>query len=411
MSSLEKENQPDLDDMNITNGNDINGIDLLIIIAKHKFKILIFPIIFGMFAYGVSLLIPNTYRANTKILPPQQSQSTASAMLSQLGGLAGSAGAALGIKNPNELYIALLKSRYLNDKLIHKFDLQKRYDQKYMENTRTMLSSRSSISSGKDGIISIDFDDHDPHFAAEVANAYVQELTELTSKFALTEASQRRFFYETQLERAKNNLSELEKTLSSSIEENGIASVDITSRVVLETIAKLRAAISLKQIQLKSLESFVTPNSPQYKRINQEILGMQEELSKLENGNYNTSKSSENLILEKRVINKEKNIKNDNNLQLLRDLKYYQMLHEMLSKQYEIARLDEAKDIPLIQILDKAIDPEIKVKPQRSLIALIFAMFGLLLGIGTAFLSERHVSSINAQKIRDLKKYVMLRKI
>ncbi|MBR7783879.1 GumC family protein [Undibacterium luofuense] len=403
MSTLEKENKQNLDDMNISNENDINAIYLLIIIAKHKFKILTFPIIFGILAYGVSLLIPNTYRANTKILPPQQSQSTASAMLSQLGGLAGSAGAALGIKNPNELYIALLKSRYLNDKLIQKFDLQKKYDQKYMENTRTILSSRSSISSGKDGIISIDFDDHDPHFAAEIANAYVQELTELTSKLALTEASQRRVFYETQLERAKNNLSELEKTLSSSIEENGVTSVDITSKVTLETIAKLRAAISLKQIQLKSLESFVTPNSPQYKRVNQEILGMQEELSKLENGSYNTSKSSENLTLGKHAINKEKIIKNNNNLQLLRDLKYYQMLHEMLSKQYEIARLDEAKDIPLIQILDKAIDPEIKVKPQRSLIAIIFAMFGLLLGIGTAFLSERSVSSSSTQKIRDLK--------
>lgn len=411
MSTLEKEDQPNLDEMNVSNGKDINAIDLLIILAKHKFKILTFPIIFGVFAYGVSLLIPNTYRANTKILPPQQSQSTASAMLSQLGGLAGVSGVALGIKNPNDLYIALLKSRYLNDKLIQKFGLQKKYDQKYMEKTRAILSSRSSISSGKDGIISIDFDDHDPHFAAEIANAYVQELTELTSKFALTEASQRRIFYETQLERAKNNLSELEKTLSTSIEVNGVASVDIKSKVALETIAKLRAAISLKQIQLKSLETFVTPSSPQYKRVSQEIFGMQEELSKLENGSLNTSKSNENITLRKNDLNEGKNIQNNNNLQLLRDLKYYQMLQEMLSKQYEIARLDEAKDIPLIQILDKAIAPEIKVKPQRSLIAIISAMFGLLLGIVTAFLSERSFSSSSAQKIRDLKKYVMLRKI
>lgn len=405
MSTLEKENQPNLDEIKIYSGNDINAIDLLLIIAKHKFKIFISPIIFGVFAYGVTLLIPNTYRANTKILPPQQNQSTASAMLTQLGGLAGGASTALGIKNPNDLYIALLKSRYLNDKLIQKFDLQKKYDQKLMEDTRTILSSRSSISSGKDGTISIEVDDHDPHFAAEIANAYVQELTELTSKFALTEASQRRFFYETQLERAKNNLSELEKTLSSSIEENGVASVDITSKATLETIAKLRAAISLKHIQLKSLESFVTPNSSQYKQISQEILGMEKELSKLENGNHNTARPSETLT-------SEKNIKKDNNnLQLLRDFKYNQMLYEMLSKQYEIARLDEAKDIPLIQVLDKAIDPEIKIKPQRSLITMICAMFGLLLAIGAAILLEIPVSSANAQKIRDLKKYIMLRKI
>ena len=236
-------------------------MDVLLMFAKHKKKILLYPFIFGIVGLLVSFAMPNWYRATTKILPPQQSQSTASAMLSQLGGLAGGAGAALGLKSPNDLYVSLLKSRALTDKLIQRFDLQKRYDEKYLETTRKELDERSNITSGKDNMLSIEVEDKDPKIAADSANAYVDELTILTSKFAITEASQRRVFYEKQLEQAKDKMIAAETALSSGIDSKGMMSVDAQSRAVLETVARLRASISAKQIQLKAMQAFVTPNN------------------------------------------------------------------------------------------------------------------------------------------------------
>ncbi|MFZ6849901.1 GumC family protein [Undibacterium sp. RuRC25W] len=390
----------------------ISIMDILLTLAKHKKKIIAYPIAFGVAGLAISMVLPITYRANTNILPPQQNQSTASGMLSQLSGLAGGAGAALGIKSPNDLYIALLKSRSLTDKLIQRFDLQKRYEAKLVETTRKELEGKSNIASGKDGLITIDVEDKDPKIAAAIANAYVEELTVLTSKFALTEASQRRVFYEKQLELAKDKMIAAETALSSGIDSKGMMSVDAQSKAVLETVARLRANISAKQIQLKAMQAFVTPNNTEYKRANQELLGMQDELSKLENGSntHSASKSDTRTNLPEISTNSSKVAEpGASNIQLLRDVKYYQMLYEMLAKQYEVARLDEAKDIPLIQVLDKAVEPERKLKPQRALITIAAFFFGLILAITASFLSEsmnEPKSEEQAEKLRQLKRYL-----
>ena len=390
----------------------ISLMDIFLTLAKHKKKILVYPVAFGIAGLAISLFLPNAYKANTKILPPQQSQSTASAMLSQLGGLAGGAGAALGIKNPNDLYIAMLKSRALTDKLIQRFDLQKRYESKFLDSTRKELDEKSVIASGKDNMISIDVEDKDPKIAAVIANAYVEELTALTSKFALTEASQRRVFYEKQLELAKDKMIAAETALSSGIDSKGMMSVDAQSKAVLETVARLRANISAKQIQLKSMQAFVTPSNNEYKRTNQELLGMQDELAKLEKGSASNaaSKSESAMQASDAVTNAGKPAEaGASNIQLLRDVKYYQMLYEMLAKQYEVARLDEAKDIPLIQVLDKAVEPERKFKPQRALITIAAAFFGLILALIAAFVSEalnQPKSAEDAEKWRQLKSHL-----
>ncbi|WP_223827129.1 GumC family protein [Undibacterium oligocarboniphilum] len=376
----------------------ISLMDILLMLAKHKKKIILYPIGFAVAGLLVSLILPNAYKANTKILPPQQSQSTASAMLSQLGGLAGGAGVALGLKSPNDLYIGMLKSRTITDKLIQRFDLQKRYGAKFLESARKQLDGNASIVSGKDNIISIDVEDKDPKIAAAIANAYVEELMALTGKFALTEASQRRIFFEKQLELTKDKMISAEMSLANTMSSKGMLSVDAQSKAVLETVARLRAGISAKEIQLKSMQAFVTQNNNEYKRANQELLGMRQELAKLENGSQPANESDAVKVKDGSV----------NNMQTLRDVKYYQMLYELLVKQYEVARLDEAKDAPLIQVLDKAVEPEYKVKPQRSLITIAAAFFGLMLSFIIAFVSEalnRSKNSEEQEKWRLLKSY------
>jgi tyrosine-protein kinase Etk/Wzc len=379
----------------------ISMMDLLLILAKHKKIILVLPVLMGIVGLVISLLMPNIYKANTKILPPQQSQSTAAAMLSQLGGLAGGAGAALGVKNPNDIYLGMLKSRAIVDKLIIRFDLQKKYDQKFLESTRKIVGNNSDITSGKDGIINIEFQDKDPKLVTAITNAYVEELVGLTGKFFLTEASHRRAFFEKQLVQAKDNLVATEQSLTGALDSKGMISVDAQSKVILETVARLRAGISAKEIQLKSMQAFVTPNNAEYKRINEEILSMRDALAKLENGAPADAGSS------------VKETKNGlGNIQVLRDVKYHTMLYELLAKQYEVARLDEAKDIPMIQVLDVALVPERKFKPQRALIAILSAFLGLFIALIYAFVSENMKAPKTAEqeeKWRQLRSYLKFR--
>lgn len=382
--------------------NNISVFDVLLFIAKYRRLLVLTPIFSGTIFLFISFTLPNVYRSNTKLLPPQQNQSAASAMLSQLGGLAGGASSALGIKNPNDLYVAILKSRTVSDKLIQRFNLKERYNQKYLENTRKKLDQQTSIISGKDNIISIDVEDEDPKIAAEIANAYVEELSLLTSKFALTEASQRRVFYEKQLDLSKERMIAAENILSSNIPNSGLISVDTQSKAILETTAKLRASISAKEIQIKSIQTFHTPNSPQYKSAYQELNSMKNELEKLESG---SNKASAEQLENQNFANGKKNVQSGtSNFQLLRDVKYNQMLYELIAKQYELAKIDEAKDMPSIQVLDRAIEPEYKFKPRRGLMTIAGFFLGLIFASILALSKEKILRSNTEENSEKLKK-------
>lgn len=280
--------------------DEINLLDLFIVLLKHKKMILGMTLGVAVLAAGISLFLPNIYTGTSKILPPQSSQSSSvnSIMLAQLGGLAGAAGSALGLKDPNALYIAMLKSRNIMEKIARRFDLQKVYDKKHMVDTLKELGEESTILAGKDGVIVVAVDDEDPQRAAALANAYIEELNKLMQTFALTEASLRRQFFETQLKPAKDKLTDAEIALDR------------------------------------------TPNtSLQY-------------------------------------------------MDALRNLKYRETVFEILVKQFEMAKLDEAKDAPLIQVLDKATVPEKKSKPKRSLIVVLATLAAFFIAVIWVFIRE-----------------------
>src|SRR5450759_1344599 len=174
--------------------DEINLLDLMIVLAKHKKMIMLVTLAAALLAVGFSLLMPNIYTGTSKILPPQSNQSSSvnAIMLSQLGGLAGGAGAALGLKDPNALYLAMLKSRNIMEKIARHFDLQTVYEEKTMTDALKALEKESTISSGKDGVIVVEVEDKDPQRAAALANTYIDELNKLMQTFTLTEASQRR---------------------------------------------------------------------------------------------------------------------------------------------------------------------------------------------------------------------------
>lgn len=361
----------------------VSLIDIMIALARHKRLIVVLPILAALTSAAVSFALPNIYRASTKLMPPQQSQSGASALLSQLGGAAGIAAGMAGIKNPNELYVSMLKSRTIADRLINQFALTKIYETASIEKTRRILEENSIISSGKDGLITIEVEDKDRRLAAALANSYVSELLRLTSVIAVSEASQRRLFFERQLNISKSNLAKAEAALKGGLDVNGVISVDSESRAVVETVARLRAQVSAKTIELNSMAAFVTSDHPKYRQATQELNSLRAELSKLENGS-----SQEDKVRQKSTDKSTDSSGGLKNIQLLRDIRYNQMLYEMLSKQYEVARLEEAKEPSIVQVLDTAVEPELKFKPKRSMIVLTSTIGALLIAILWAFISE-----------------------
>lgn len=349
--------------------DEISLLHLAITLAKHKKIIIGAPLVAAIIAAIFSLLSPNIYTADTQIFPPQR-QSSASAMLSQLGALGGMTG---GIKNPNDAYIAMLKSRTLQDNMIRRFKLQDIYKTTTQGSTRGALTGATTIKFGKDGIIGIYVDDLNPSRAAMLANGYVDELQRLTQVFAVTEASQRRLFFEQQLLRAKKNLGDAEVGLKQLQEKTGIIQLDAQAQQIISTAAGLKGQIAMKEVELGAIRTFATGNNPDYIRTQQMLGGLQAQLAKIETGTVTTSKVPETSL---EYIRKT------------RDLKYAETIYELLAQQFEMAKIDEAKESSLIQVLDKAVVPEQKSKPNRSQKVLIAALAVGFLAIIWAFITE-----------------------
>lgn len=356
--------------------DEISLLDLAIVLAKHKKLILGLPLAAAIVAAVVSFLLPNVYTATAKILPPQQAQSSATALLAQFGALMGGGSASpLAFRNPNDLYVGMLKSRTIADFLIERFELQKLYDEKTLVETRKELMKNTSISSGRDGIITIEFEEKDPKRAAAIANGYVEGLYKLTTSVAVTEASQRRLFFENQLKQTRDQLAQAEVALRGAIDRKGLAGIDVQSRAILEPSAQLRAQIALREVQLGAIRIFATDRHPDIERLRHEIANMKRELTKLEGGDGEPKPAaitSEGL----------------ENLRRFKDVKFLERLTELLTQQFEAAKIDEAKDISIVQVLDKAIEPDKKSWPKRTLITIAAAIVGGFVAVLWAFLAE-----------------------
>ena len=361
--------------------DEISLLDLAIVVAKHKKLILGLPLGAAIAAVVVTLLMPNIYTGTTKILPPQQNQSAAAAMLSQLGGqlggLGGLAGGALGIKNPNDLYVGMLKSRTVADTLIDRFELKKVYDEDSYFYARKELEKKTAITSGRDGIITVEVEDRDPKRAAVIANGYVEELYKLTQTLAVTEASQRRLFFERQLDQTRKNLASAEGAARLGLEKGGLVVIDAQGRGMVETTARLRWQIAVKENQISAMRAFATGQNPDLKQAQHELDAMKQELAKMEG----TTSGRDNAG----SVGKADGM---DNLRLLRDVKYNETIFELLAKQYEIAKIDEARDASIVQVLDPAVEPERKSKPKRALITILTALVAGVLAVIWAFIRE-----------------------
>lgn len=364
----------------------IHFLDTFTALARHKKYVVGLPVLFGAIAIVVSLVMKPTFVSSAVIMPPQKQTSGMTAMLGQLGGLAGAATSIAGLKNPNDMYIGMLQSRTIADRLVSRFDLKERYGRELTEDARARLGALSNIVSGKDGLITIEVSDVDPKFAAALANAYVAELSKVMDTLAITEAAQRRVFFEKQLKAAKDQLANAEVALRTMQEDTGMLQLDGQVKGIISNVAQVEGMIASKEVQLKAMQSFATKNNPEFLRVSEELKGLRAQLSKLQRGQRN---GAGDLMLPTSGI-PEAGVKY---VRSLRDVKYYETIFELLAKQFELAKIDEAKESSGIQVLDEAIPAERKSKPRRMMLVLGGIFAGFILGVVLALIADAYSRS------------------
>jgi uncharacterized protein involved in exopolysaccharide biosynthesis len=368
---------------------DEDGIDLLdiaAILASRWRLLLAGPVVAGTLALGATYLIAPTFTSKTTFLPPQQQQSGAASALASLGALAGLAGGAGGIKTQGDQYVALMQSVNVEDKIVDRFKLMDVYKAKYRFLARKELEQNSRISLGKkDGLITVEVDAPDPVMAAEMANQYVAELRRLSAELALTEAQQRRAFFEVELKSAKTKLAKAQQVLQGSGFNSGALRAE--PKAAAETYAKIKAEITSAEVRLLTMRRTLADSSPEVQQQVTMLAALRSQLLKLE--------SSADASGDADYIGR------------YREYKYQETLFELFSKQYEIARLDESREGALIQVVDVATPAEHKSKPKRAVIALAAAFgVGLLLAIVVLvrqFLRQAKANPVRAERLARLR--------
>jgi uncharacterized protein involved in exopolysaccharide biosynthesis len=342
------------------------------------------PAAFAVAAVLFSLTLRDYFKAETRILPPQdRGGGLAAQLLGQGGsGLIALATGMSGAKSPGELYVEIMKTRTVLDRIVDRFDLMKLYKARYRQDARRrLLGSITAREDLKSGIIFLTVQDEDPKRAADMANAFGEELKATAGGLAISEAGQRRMFFEEQIARAKETLTRSEEEIKSFQQRTGMFQIDAQARTIIEGIARIRAAIAAKEVEARVLRSFSTPQNPDLNRVEEEIRALRSELQKTE-----TTKGAgfDPLMSSGRVPEAGMEY-----LRRLRQFKYNETLFELLSKQYELAKLDEAKGAVVIQVIDRAVPPERKAGPHRALIVLLAAGTGFFLAVLIVLFLER----------------------
>ena len=338
-------------------------LDLLQVVVDNLRVLVLVPLAVGVLALAITYAIPPTFTATVKFLPPQQQQSAAATMLQNLGVLGGLAGVSTGIRNPNDQFVALLKSRSMQDALIDKYQLHERYGDRLKVDTRKTLGDNTRITVGKEGLIAIEVDDKDPAFAATLANAHVAEFQKLLGRLALTEAQQRRAFFEAQLARVNDNLAKAEAALKAS----GVNASSLKSApaATIAALAQLQAQIAAQEVKVASMRGYLADTAPLFKQAQTELAAYRNQLSKAEHG---SEQSKDNQGIDADYVVR------------YREFKYQETLLELFAKQLELAKVDESREGAAIQVVDAAEPPERKSKPKRAFVAILVTLgTGILL--------------------------------
>ncbi len=350
-------------------------IEILVQLLRRKWLIVKVTGVFVLFGVCLSLVLPTRYTAVTEIMPPKQTQSAAALFLNGpagMGALADLGGSGGLFRDANAIYIGLLESRPVVDSIINKFDLVKEYHADRMSTARKKLQDNTNIASERSTLVSISVTDRDKNRAAEIANAYVDELRVLSKSISVTEASRRRVFFEDQLNTQKEALIAAEADFQGVQQNKGLVRLDVQANIILSRIANLRSEIAAKEVDLQALQSFGTEENPEVHVAERELAALKDEAAQLEQHSGSGSDSDMGL--------KDVPKAGLDYIRAQRELLYQQSLFDLLLKQYEAARLDEAKDATVIQVVEPAIVPDRRSSPKRAQTVVLCMFVGFVFG-------------------------------
>ena len=339
----------------------------------------------GMFAGTLlAFALPTQYESKTQLMPPDNQSSSGIAMLAAMsaktGGLFGPmAGDLLGVKSSGALFVGILRSQTVEDRLVDRFELRRVYGIRYEQDARIKLAEKTAISEDrKTGIISITVTDHDPKRAAAIAHAYVEELNQLVAELSTSSAHRERVFLEERLTSVKSDLDQASRDFSQFASKNKTIDLKEEARAMLQGAATIEGELIAAESELKGLQAIYTENNVRVRSVQARISELRHQLEKLGGGSSGKSSLQTDSADSTHPSLRNLPLLGVTYADLYRRVQIQEAVYETLTQQFELAKVQEAKETPSVKVLDPAIIPEHKSFPPRLLIVSLCATFAVV---------------------------------
>ncbi len=338
----------------------------------------------------VAFLIPTRYQSTARLMPPDSNQGGGLAMAAAAltGGAGGGVGSIasdmLGLKSTSEIFVGILSSRTVQDKLVQQFDLRKLYGVGRMEDARKLLAERTGISvDRKSQIITLTVTDHDPKRAAAMGEAYIAELNRLVAELSTSSARRERIFLEERLKAVSQDLEAAEREFSQFSSKNTAIDIKEQGKAMVEAAATLQGQYIAAQSELEGLKQIYTDNNVRVRSVRARIAELKRQLEKLDGkGEQDLEPAGQQADFLYPSIRKLP-LLGVTYADLYRRTRVQEAVYESLTKEYELAKVQEVKEIPTVKVLDSPNIPERKSFPPRT--AIVFLGMTLVFAAATTW--------------------------
>lgn len=369
---------------------ELSLLDIFMIIWRGKWLIIFLTVVFGAASVFYAFSLPLIYRAECKVIPPR---GNSGAISGQLGGIADVLGIQ-GAGSTAQMMIGILKGNSVVDAVIDRFNLMKEMSTDIRVNVRAVVAaSLEAVEEPRSGILNIAYLHTNPQRAADMANAFVEELQNKLRELSVIDAQHRMRFFESQLMQAQQELNSAESEMINYQQSKGVIAFESQTGAILASINSLRNRIAAKNVEISTLSSYARRDNPRLRLAHSELDAMTKELKKLE---------EEQQKADRRGINTSGDLLSSigqvpelgvEYQRYIRNLRFATAKYELMLRQYENARLSEASDLSTIMIIDSANPPDYKYRPRRSRIVILGTGAGFVLGVFLAFLAA-HIKSL-----------------
>jgi uncharacterized protein involved in exopolysaccharide biosynthesis len=334
----------------------------------------------------IAFLIPKQFESTAQLMPPESQSSNSLALLAGMsgpGGLGMLAGDLLGMKSTGALFVGVLRSRTVEDRIVDRFSLKKVYGQSLQIKAREKLAERTAVTEDrKTGIITITVTDHDPKRATEIASAYVEELNTLIEQLSTSSARRERVFLEERLSAVKKDLEAAEKDFSQFASSKGAIDITEQGKAMVEAAATLEGQLIAAQSEMEGLKQIYTDSNVRVRSTQARINELRQQLRRLGGKAGSTSENGDDPAADTLYPTlRQLPILGVPFADKLRRLKIQEAVFETLTKQYELAKVQEAKEVPSVKELDVPTVPEHKSYPPRLVIMVLGVLCATMVGL------------------------------